>query len=275
MRVDADGRLRHRNWPGKGRELYLGDVGDALLRAFGPHEPPECLEEMGHDEQRWTLRFGDAECEVEVTSRAYWGFGLFARCFANEIRVRGDARRIGRLVFDLSASLGRNPWEASRPGRFAKWSGVEGAEQTARWQTWMDKGASDLADAIDAMRTRATELGGDLDRLADDAPPGWSQSLAEDGIEGALAQLDMARDALHDRSAAAVERALARAEAALIEADPRTEVAAQHLEDVLAELGVEAEEVDLSEVVRTHETLPQDARESEEDIPFVDLSEEE
>ena len=99
----------------------------------------------------------------------------------------------------------------------------------------------------------------------------------------AYAECDIAMDALHDRSATGVERALARAEAHIIEADPRTEVVAQFEGgDVLEEMAaIEADDVDLIDQVLEFEELPEEAVRTQsmlneqDDIPFVDLSEEE
>ena len=115
-----------------------------------------------------------------------------------------------------------------------------------------------------------------------EAPEGWEGDLALKEISAALAECDVASDALHDRSAAGVERALSRAESHLIEADPRTEVAAQHSGgDVLEEMAaIEADDLDLSDRVLEFAELPKDSVRThdaiaKDDIPFVDLSEEE
>jgi len=75
---------------------------------------------------------------------------------------------------------------------------------------------------------------------------------------------------------------LARAEAHIIEADPSTEVIAQHKGgDVLEEMAaIEADEIDLSDTVLELEELPEEVIRTQEaikedEIPFVDLSEEE
>ena len=87
---------------------------------------------------------------------------------------------------------------------------------------------------------------------------------------------------MHDRSATGVERALARAEAHIIEADPRTEVAAQFEGgDVLEEMAsIEADDLDLTDQVLEFEELPEEAIRTqtaliEDEIPFIDLAEEE
>ena len=96
-------------------------------------------------------------------------------------------------------------------------------------------------------------------------------------------ECDVAKDALHDKTAAGVERALARAEKLLIEADPRTEVSSQHEGDgdlLDSMIEVDEDDIDLSEKVLLHEELPEDNHRThdalnDDDIPFVDLTSEE
>ena len=282
MKIDADGRLRHANFPGAEGSLYLGDVGDALLRCFGVHEPPRVTEIPGFDQQIWRIVISDVELKVTIESRAYWGFGLFSSCFLNSIHMVGPLNRRARLVFDLCASLGRNPWEAKWTGRFAKATNVPQVDEKAEWEALIERGHTDLVDLIDAVRSKAQTLEKELPKLAELAPEGWEGDLALKEISAALAECDVASDALHDRSAAGVERALSRAESHLIEADPRTEVAAQHSGgDVLEEMAaIEADDLDLSDTVLEFAELPKDSVRThdaiaKEDIPFVDLSEEE
>ncbi|MDE0707572.1 MAG: hypothetical protein OSB33_01345 [Candidatus Poseidoniales archaeon] len=282
MKIDADGRLRHSNYPGAEGSLYLGDVGDALLRCFGAHEPPRVTEIPGFDQQIWRIVVSDIGLSVTIESRSYWGFGLFSSCFLNSIQMTGSLIRRARLAFDLCASLGRNPWEAKRIGRFAKATGVSASNEKAEWGALIERGHADLVDSIDTVRSKAHALEKELPTLAEDAPDRWDEDIALEEIGAALAECNVASDALHDRSATGVERALSRAESHIIEADPRTEVAAQHSGgDVLEEMAaIEADELDLSDTVLELRELPRepvmthDAL-TQQDIPFVDLSEEE
>lgn len=282
MKIDADGRLRHANFPGAEGSLYLGDIGDALLRCFGVHEPPRVTKIPGFDQQIWRVIISDVELSVTIESRPYWGFGLFSSCFLNSIHMVGPLNRRARLVFDLCASLGRNPWEAKWMGRFVKSTNISADVEKYTWESLIERGQADLNDSIDAVRSKAHELEKELPLLAELAPDGWEGDLALEEIGAALAECDVASDALHDRSAAGVERALSRAESHIIEADPRTEVAAQYSGgDVLEEMAaIEADDIDLAETILEFEELPEDAVRThdaiaKEDIPFVDLSEEE
>ena len=282
MKIDDEGRLRHANHPGAEGRLFLGDVGDSLLRCFGAHEPPRVTEIPGFDEQRWSIVVSDFEMSVTIESRSYWGFGLFSSCYLNSIQMTGPLNRRARIAFDLCAALGRNPWEAKWVGRFAKATGVSNTDERAAWEALIERGHADLVDSIDVVRSRARALENELPVLGENAPDGWEGDLALEEIGAAYAECDVASDALHDRSATGVERALSRAEAHIIEADPRTEVSAQYEGgDVLEEMAaIEADDIDLSDTVLELEALPEEAVRTQEsieveDIPFVDLSEEE
>jgi hypothetical protein len=282
MKIDRDGRLRHSNYPGTEGSLYLGDVGDALLRCFGAHEPPRVTEIPGFDQQIWRIVVSDPELTVTLESRSYWGFGLFSSCFLNSIQMNGPLNRRARLIFDLCAALGRNPWEAKWLGWFAKATETSATAEKTKWEALIERGRTDLIDSIEAVRSKARDLEKKLPALAEDAAKGWEIEFALEEINRALSECDMANDALHDRSATGVERALARAEAHIIEADPRTEVAAQHsggsvLEEMAA---IEADDLDFSDTILELDELPQEVEMNQDaieqdNIPFVDLSEEE
>ena len=282
MKIDQEARLRHANFPGAEGSLFLGDVTDALLRCFGAHEPPRVTELPGFDQQRWILVVSDPEVSITIESRSYWGMGLLSTCFLNSIKIVGPLNRRARIVFDLAAALGRNPWEAKWKNRFAKNTGVTSTEEKEKWEALIQFGRDDLSNTIDSIRSKAESLEQELPSLADDAPDGWDGDLALEEIGAAYAECEVAKDALHDRSATGVERALARAEAHIIEADPRTEVAAQFEGgDVLEEMAaIEADDLDLTDQVLEFEEIPEEAIRtqtalSEDEIPFIDLAEEE
>lgn len=282
MKIDQEARLRHANFPGAEGSLFLGDVTDALLRCFGAHEPPRVTELPGFDQQRWILVVSDPEVSITIESRSYWGMGLLSTCFLNSIKIVGPLNRRARIVFDLAAALGRNPWEAKWKKRFAKNTGVASTDEKEKWEALIEFGRDDLSNTIDSIRSKAESLEQELPSLADDAPDGWDGDLALEEIGAAYAECEVAKDALHDRSATGVERALARAEAHIIEADPRTEVAAQFEGgDVLEEMAaIEADDLDLTDQVLEFEELPEEAIRtqtalSEDEIPFIDLAEEE
>tara|TARA_B100001996_G_scaffold259973_1_gene202296 strand:- start:376 stop:1284 length:909 start_codon:yes stop_codon:yes gene_type:complete len=277
MKIDSEQRLRHHNFPGAEGSLFLGDVANSLLRCFGPHEPPKVISVPGFDQQQWIIEFSDSELSVRIESKSYWGFGLFASCFMNSIQLTGPLNRRARLIFDLSSALGRNPWEAKWSGRFSKKSGVNPIELKKEWDELITKGHADLMLSIDSGREMANALESELPSLIETAPDDWDIDSAKEKITEARMECDIATDALHDRSAKGVERALSRAEACIIEADPRTEVSAQYKGgDVIEEMAaIEADDIDLTDTILEIEQISDEYYSKEEDIPFVDLANEE
>tara|TARA_Y100001936_G_scaffold102023_2_gene100392 strand:+ start:231 stop:1025 length:795 start_codon:yes stop_codon:yes gene_type:complete len=238
MKIDGEGYLRPGSWPGNGSQVFLGDVAKAILRSLGPHDPPTFSSQPGYDEQRWKLESRSGQLSVSITSDSYWGMGLFARCFFNKIEIIGPLSLRARCIHDVVASLGRNPWEPYRLRRFERVTRTSSEENRRNWMELVQWASEDMRSNILELQERADSLsntGGD-----------------EEAIEKAIMDLQKARKALEDRNAPAVERALGRANSALIEADPSTEVLSSEYESVEASL-------------RGDQT---------DEIPFVDLSEE-
>ena len=254
MKIDGEGYLRQVNWPGVGREVYLGDVAKASLRSMGPHDPPQFSVEPGYDEQRWELTSTAGELGITIVSDSYWGFGLFARCFLNRIELTGPLELRARCVHDIISSLGRNPWEAVRVRKFEKaTSGLIGDHGSSwldlerRAKEDMNEEIIELEEAVKSLRGKEGGIGGILDSA--------SQAL------------DEARAALSDRNAPAVERALGRAASSIVEADPSTEVRSS--EYIASRPGkLTKSVVPVFDEVGAGELL-------EDDVPFVDLTEEE
>ena len=236
MKIDGEGYLRAESWPGDGRSVFLGDVAKAVLRFLGPHDPPKFSSEPGYDEQRWQLTSTSGDVSVKITSNSYWGFGLIAKCFYNKIEIYGPLSLRARCIHDVVASLGRNPWEPFWLGRFERVTGVKSEEHQRDWTSLVKWASDDMRSEIGELEERVAQL----------SPKGDRESLKR-----AKMALEEASSALVDRNAPAVERALGRANSALIEADPSTEV----LSSEYASIEVKAHNEDDS-------------------IPFVDLSEE-
>ena len=254
MKIDEEGYLRQANWPGEGREVYLGDVAKASLRSLGPHDPPQFSVQPGYDEQRWELTSTAGELGITIVSDSYWGFGLFARCFLNRIELTGPLELRARCVHDIISSLGRNPWEAVRVRKFEKSTGGLIGEHGSSWLDLERRAKEDMNEEIMELEETVKSLRG-----------------KEEGIGGILDSasqaLDEARSALSDRNAPAVERALGRAASAIIEADPSTEVRSS--EYIASRPGkLTKSPVPVFDEVGAEELL-------EDDVPFVDLSEEE
>ena len=254
MIIDGEGFLRSVNWHDKKNNVYLGDVANVSLRSLGPHDPPKFIKKPDFDEQRWILTSSAGELKIKITSDVYWGFGLFSKCFFNIIELTGPLSLRARCVHDIMASLGRNPWEASRVKKFEKETNATISQHGKCWEELAKYARDEMEEEIKIVEEEVKSLIG-----------------TEKGIERILQlakyAIEDARAALLDRNAPAVERALGRAITALIEAKPNTEVRSSELESLI----IRAENIDIrnkDEQINASDLL-------KNDIDFVDLTESE
>ena len=209
MSIDIEGRLRPAGIKGNST-VYLGDVARAALRSLGPADPPFFESKPGYDEQRWGFSTSAGDVSMVVKSDSYWGFGLVARCFLNRIETTGPLALRARIIHDIAATLGRNPWEPSWTSRFEKRTGATISQHRSAWEGLIHHARDEMNEEITNLSEKISALRGseDIELILNQA----EQNLHE------------ARAALADHNAPAVERALARATQALVEADPTTEV---------------------------------------------------
>ena len=254
MIIDGEGFLRSVNWHDKKNNVYLGDVANVSLRSLGPHDPPKFIKKPDFDEQRWVLASSAGELKIKITSDVYWGFGLFSKCFFNIIELTGPLSLRARCVHDIMASLGRNPWEASRVKKFEKETNATISQHGKCWEELAKYARDEMEEEIKIVEEEVKSLIG-------------TEKGIERILEIAKYAIEDARAALLDRNAPAVERALGRAITALIEAKPNTEVRSSELESLI----VRAENIDIrnkDEQINASDLL-------KNDIDFVDLTESE
>ena len=209
MSIDIEGRLRPAGINGNST-VYIGDVARAALRSLGPADPPFFETKPGYDEQRWRFSTSAGDVSMVVKSDSYWGFGLLARCFLNRIEITGPLALRARIVHDIAATLGRNPWEPSWTSRFEKRTSATISQHRSAWEGLIHHARDEMNEEITNLSEKISALRGSED--------------IELILNQAEQNLDEARAALSDHNAPAVERALARATQALVEADPTTEV---------------------------------------------------
>jgi hypothetical protein len=106
MEIDSENCLRMVAGKSKKGSIILGDVAQSFIRALGPSDPPVILSELRFDEQRWEILASAFGVDVSIKSEPYWGFGIFTKCFLNEICISGSRPSVDRIVFDAMASLG-------------------------------------------------------------------------------------------------------------------------------------------------------------------------
>ncbi|MBL6883636.1 MAG: hypothetical protein ISR09_04530 [Candidatus Thalassarchaeum sp.] len=254
MIIDGEGFLRSVNWHDKKNNVYLGDVANVSLRSLGPHDPPKFIKKPDFDEQRWVLTSSAGELKIKITSDVYWGFGLFSKCFFNIIELTGPLSLRARCVHDIMASLGRNPWEASRVKKFEKETNATISQHGKCWEELVKYARDEMEEEIKIVEEEVKSLIG-------------TEKGIERILELAKYAIEDARAALLDRNAPAVERALGRAITALIEAKPNTEVRSSELESLI----IRVENIDIrnkDEQINASDLL-------KNDIDFVDLTESE
>ena len=253
MRIDEGDYLRNIGWQGKTTTVYLGDVANVSLRSLGPHDPPKFSKRPEYDEQKWILNSSSGELKIRIKSESYWGFGLWAKCFYNEIELIGPLSLRARCVHDIMASLGRNPWEATRIKKFEKITNVSQTEHGECWRELSKYARNEMEEEILIVENEIKGLMG-------------TDPEIEIILDNAKIALEDARAALLDRNAPAVERALGRAITALVEANPNTEVRSSEIESVvsksLANQHQNTEEINASDLLNN-------------DVDFVDLTESE
>ena len=211
MAFDEGGTMHRFGTKGSFGKAYLGDVSRAALRSLGTHGPPKFTEMPRVDEQRWDLECETEEVRMFISSRHYWGFGLFAKCFVNEIVIEGPLQTRARCAMDIVASLGRNPWEPVRVRAFERATSGTMSEHTSSWEGLISVARESMSDDISRLQDSIRSMRG-IDESGDEI------------LDSADEDLDKAREALADKNAPAVDRALSRASSAIVRADPNSEL---------------------------------------------------
>ena len=253
MSIDIEGRLRPAGIKGNST-VYLGDVARAALRSLGPADPPFFESKPSYDEQRWRFSTSSGDVSMVVLSDSYWGFGLVARCFVNQIEITGPLALRARIVHDIAATLGRNPWEPSWTSRFEKKTRATISEHRSAWEGLIHHARDEMNEEITNLSEKVSALRGGED--------------IELILNQAEQNLDEARAALADLNAPAVERALARANQALVEADPTTEVRSSEAAAADSRILTWWDKTEKEEEVEASHLL-------EDELPVVDLTGEE
>ena len=253
MSIDIEGRLRQAGIKGNST-VYLGDVARAALRSLGPADPPFFESKPGYDEQRWRFSTSSGDVSMVVRSDSYWGFGLVARCFVNQIEITGPLALRARIVHDIAATLGRNPWEPSWTSRFEKKTRATISEHRSAWEGLIHYARDEMNEEITNLSEKVSALRGGED--------------IELILNQAEQNLDEARAALADLNAPAVERALARANQALVEADPTTEVRSSEAAAADSRILTWWDKTEKEEEVEASHLL-------DDELPVVDLTGEE
>ena len=217
MAFDEDGVMHQFGTTGSFGKVYLGDVARAALRSLGTHDPPVFTRMPRVDEQNWELSCETSEVKMTISSSHYWGFGLFARCFLNRIVLEGSLPTRARCAMDIVSSLGRNPWEPIRVKAFERSTSGLMEAHTSSWDGLISLARESMSDDITRLQDSVHRMRG-VDESGDAH------------LDSADEALDRAREALADKNAPAVDRALSRASSAIVRADPNSDLGSMERE---------------------------------------------
>jgi hypothetical protein len=217
--------LRPKGYSLPSNAVYLGDVAIALLANLSQPETPEFSQPPGFNEQKWIFSTQSGTLHVHIESHAYWGVGLFNSGYLNVIEITGPHEHRMRLLYDLRASVGRNLWEFKHRSSARKWmvKHCNGATLEGNETTWLEALASAkvaFESSIEILEQRMAVVQKRMQKPHEGSD--YVLEKAEVAFTAAELDIGMARKALAEENAPGLERALARAEAALIEADPST-----------------------------------------------------
>ena len=228
-RIENDtGFLRPKSFSLPSKVVYLGDVATHALAYLEHPETPHFLEPPQFNEQKWKFHTQSGGLGLTISSDSYWGFGLFNSSYLNRIVLKGSPQSYARLLFDLSASLGHRPWEFNHSSSARKYLSKQAGDVSLESNEKAWKKAFETARSIfDEQMFMVEEKGKVVQKRIKNTSDSkdWTSKNAEKSIEHAHYDFEVAKGALADGNAPGFERALARAEAYFIEADPEGNVA--------------------------------------------------
>ncbi|MBT5391906.1 MAG: hypothetical protein HOL22_06115 [Euryarchaeota archaeon] len=223
-RVENDTNyLRPKSFRLPSKVVYLGDVATNTLAYLDHPETPHFSKPPKFNEQKWTFKTQSGGLQLIISSDSYWGLGLFNSGYLNRIELKGSPESYARLLFDLSASLGHRPWEFFHSSSALKYLSKQDGGVSLKTNELAWKGAIETARSIfDEQIFMVEEQGKVVQKRIKSTSDSknWTAEQAKRSIESAQYDLEVAKGALADGNAPGFERAIARAEAYFIEADP-------------------------------------------------------
>lgn len=257
--------LRSRHFQGPSRTVYLGDVAQVVLAHLAHPETPLFTSPPGYNEQRWVLETSSSELHLRIESCPYWGFGLLTSGYLNIITLKGPLQSRARLVLDVVSSLGQSPWELAHRSTAERFlvkhqHGPSTKENERLWMELHSVAKNTLAESIERLLARQHDIESRLVQTEHHLP--WLEAIEDD--------VNMAWKALAEDNAPAVERALARMEAALIQLDPSLNPTEMEAPSNRFSSGLTFTEWANSPTGKTNNELS--VLLDEEEVPFLDLS---
>lgn len=258
-KVEPESNLLRSKYFHVGKPVYLGNIAIRLISQLSQPDTPFFVQPPSFNEQVWQLTCKSSSISISVDSSSYWGAGLFNSGYLNRIEITGPLQERARIIFDLVATLSHNPWEFSHLRSARKMLHKESIsleENEKSWRNLIQIASSNMEERIAILAERTNKV--DKRVTMNKNKKGFDHKMSNASLQSAIHDLEVARAAHADDNSPAVERALARVEASLINADPSSQI--------------ESDEQLLQDELPDGHILPID---DDENVDIVDLSESE
>jgi len=276
---ETNNLLRSKHFPSSKKVIYLGNVATTLISLLQHPETPEFKNKPNYNEQKWEIVTRDGQLKITIVSDSYWGFGLFNSSYLNTIILDGPINLRSRVIFDLVSSLPHKPWEFKHLSAVRRWMNKNHPKLDEKinqnnWKELVNFSKQKFEEMIEIMSEAISKISQKVKNT--NSSEDWDKEKSAVLVAAAEFDLQLAKGALADDNGPAIERAIARIEASLIEADPETGIHKKINEDEVFEQKIIISDITMDNeesVVSNLETINEiDSIVSEEDIPLVDLT---
>ena len=276
---ETNNLLRSKHFPSSKKVIYLGNVATTLISLLQHPETPEFKNKPNYNEQKWDIVTRDGQLKITIVSDSYWGFGLFNSSYLNTIILDGPINLRSRVIFDLVSSLPHKPWEFKHLSAIRRWMNKNHPKLDEKinqnnWNELVNFSKQKFEEMIEIMSEAISKISQKVKNT--NSSDDWDKEKSAVLVAAAEFDLQLAKGALADDNGPAIERAIARIEASLIEADPETGIHKKINEDEAFEQKIIISDITMDNeesVVSNLETINEiDSIVSEEDIPLVDLT---
>ena len=271
--------LRSKNFPSASKVVYLGNVTSTLISLLENPETPTFTTPPSYNEQKWSLETISGQLKIKITSDSYWGLGLFNSGYLNTITLEGPINLRSRIIYDLTSSLPYKPWEFKHLNSARKWikrkyPDLDEKKNQNSWLELIDYSNQRFKEIIQVMKEATEKVSKKVKNNR--STEFWNKEKAGVSLAAAEFDLELAKSALADKNAPSVERAIARIEASLIEANPETGVNEDNqIEDtrkeriVISEITIDNQEFSEVDIENINQI---DSVQLNEEIPLIDLT---
>ena len=276
---ETNNLLRSKNFPASKKVIYLGNVATTLISLLQLPETPVFKNKPNYNEQKWEISTTSGQLEVTIISDSYWGFGLFNSSYLNTITLHGPISLRSRIIFDLVSALPHKPWEFKHLSAIRRWMkknypNLDEKTNQKNWEELVNYSKQSFVEMVEIMSQAITKVSEKIKNTAylDESEKDKAGVL----LAAAEFDLELAKGALADDNGPAVERAISRIEASLIEADPEIGIGRKDdHDDEIEEHKIVISEIteEINPLISNLETINEiDSVIPDEEIPLVDLT---